>query len=126
MIIVTQKYSKYLVACLWICVRSEVVYYVHNMYINDICNVSDILKFILFADNISMFYSNSDISALVRLTYIELEKLCVWFAVNRLSLNISKTNCMFFGNCILKTHVSIHISKEEISMVELYIFKCFD
>ena len=65
-----------------------------------------------------MFYSNSDIADLVRLTNIELEKLRVWFAVNRLSLNISKTNYMFFGNRILRTHVSIHISKEEISKVE--------
>ena len=39
-----------------------------------------------------MFYSNRDIADLVRLTNIELEKLRVWIAVNRLSLNISKTN----------------------------------
>ena len=42
----------------------------------------------------------------------------MWFAINRLSLNISKTNYMFFGNRILKTHVSIHISNEKISKVE--------
>ena len=62
------------------------------LYINDICNVSTIFKFILFADDTNMFYSNSDIADLVQLTNIELEKLRVWFAVNRLSLNISKTN----------------------------------
>ena len=45
-----------------------------------------------------MLYSNSDIGDLVRLTNIELEKLRVWFALNRLSLNISKTNYMFFGH----------------------------
>ena len=33
---------------------------------------------------------------LVRLTNIELEKLRVWFAVKRLSLNISKTYYIFF------------------------------
>ena len=49
--------------------------------------------------------SNSDIADLVRLTNIELEKLRVWFAINKLSLNITKTNCMFLGNHILKTHV---------------------
>ena len=32
----------------------------------------------------------------------------------------------FFGNRILKTHVSIHISKEEISKVEFNFFRCFD
>ena len=96
------------------------------LYINDICNVSKNFKFILFADDTNMFYSNSDTVDLVRLTNIELEKLRVWFAVNRLSLNISKTNYMFFGNRILKTHVSKHISKEEISKVELIFFRCFD
>ena len=53
-------------------------------------------KFILFTDDTNMFYSNRDTADLVQLTNIELEKLCVWFAVNRLSLNISKTNYMFF------------------------------
>ena len=66
-----------------------------------------------------MFYSNSDIADLARLTNIELEKLHVWLAVNRLSLIISKTNFLFFGNRILKTHVSIHMIKEEISKVEI-------
>ena len=42
-----------------------------------------------------MFYINRDIADLVRLTNIELEKLHVWFAVNRLSLHIPKTNYMF-------------------------------
>ena len=62
------------------------------LYINDICNVSTNFKFILFADDTNMFYSNRDIADLVLLTNIKLEKLRVWFAVNRLSLNISKTN----------------------------------
>ena len=88
------------------------------LYINDISNVSNILKFILFADDTNMLYSNSDIGVLVQLTNIELEK----FAVNKLSLNISKTNYMFFGNRILKMHLSVHIGKEEISKIELKFF----
>ena len=88
------------------------------LYINYICNVSRIVQFILFADDTNMFYSNSDIADLVRLTNIELEKLHVWCAVNMVSLNIPKKNYMFFGNPILKTHVSIQVSKEEISKVE--------
>ena len=58
------------------------------LYINDICKVSNSFKFILFTDDTNMFYSNSDIGDPVRTTNIELEKLRVWFAVNRLSLNI--------------------------------------
>ena len=67
------------------------------------------------------------IADLVRLKNIELEKFGVWFAINRLSLNISKKNYTLFGNRILKTHVSLHISKEEISKVEFTtLFRCFD
>ena len=66
------------------------------LYVNDICNVSNFVKFILFADDTNMFYSNSDIADLVQLTNIELEKLRVWFAVNRLFLNISKTINVFW------------------------------
>ena len=66
------------------------------LYVNDICNVSNFFKFILFADDTNMFYSNSDIADLVQLTNVELEKLRVWFAVNRLFLNISKTINVFW------------------------------
>ena len=41
-----------------------------------ICNIKKKFKFILFADDTNI-YSNSDIADLVRLTNIELEKLCV-------------------------------------------------
>ena len=36
-----------------------------NLYVNDICNVSNFVKFILFADDTNMFYSNCDIADLV-------------------------------------------------------------
>ena len=77
------------------------------MFINDIVNASKLFKFILFADDTNMFYCNNDINELIRQTNAELDKLNVWFSVNRLSLNISKTNYMIFGNCALKTSLFI-------------------
>ena len=68
------------------------------MYINDIFNASTQFKFILFADDPNMFYCNNDINERIRKTNAELDKLYVWFSVNRLSLNIVKTNYMVFGN----------------------------
>ena len=78
------------------------------MYINDIFNASKLFKFILFADDTNMFYCNNDINELIRQTNAELDKLNVWFSVNRLSLNITKTNYMIFGNRALKTSLSIN------------------
>ena len=73
------------------------------MYINDIFNASKLFKLILFADDTNMFYCNNDINELIRQTNAELDKLNVWFSVNRLSLNIAETNYMIFGNRTLKT-----------------------
>ena len=66
------------------------------MYINDICNVSKVLKFILFADDTNLLCCHSDLNELVRITNSVLDQLHVWFSVNRLSLNVTKTNYMFF------------------------------
>jgi hypothetical protein len=54
------------------------------LYINDICNVSEIFKFILFADDTNLFCSGSDLSQLSLIVCKELNKLNTWFAVNKL------------------------------------------
>ena len=46
------------------------------LYINDICNVSPVLKFIVFADDTNMFCSGSDIVQLI--VSNELDKLSEW------------------------------------------------
>ena len=68
------------------------------IYMNDICNVSKVVKLILFADDTNLFYYDSNLNELIRRTNTELDKLHVWFAVNSLSLNVTKTNYMMFGN----------------------------
>ena len=54
------------------------------LYINDICNVSKILKFILFADDTNCFYTGSDFNNICNVITLELEYLNVWFALNKL------------------------------------------
>ena len=68
------------------------------LYINAMCNVSTLLKPILFADDTNLFYSGKDIDELCSVVSIELDKLCIWFQVNKLSLNTSKMNFMVFTN----------------------------
>ena len=68
------------------------------LYIKDMCNVSTLLKPILFADDTNLFYSGKDIDELCSAVSIEFDKLCRWFQVNKLSLNTSKTNFMVFTN----------------------------
>ena len=67
------------------------------LYINDICNVSKLLHFILFADDTNIFKNGDNLDSLCKEISLELDKLNVWFAVNKLSLNVSKTNYIVFG-----------------------------
>ena len=54
---------------------------------NDIRNVSQLVKLILFSDDTNMFISDSDLKHLIVRANNELSKLSLWFQVNRLSLN---------------------------------------
>ena len=62
------------------------------IYINDICNVAEVMNVVLFADDTNIFCSESSPASLQLKVNHELSKLLVWFSVNRLSLNLAKTN----------------------------------
>ena len=66
------------------------------LYINDMCKVSNILKFILYADDTNIFYSGKNLKEVCKTVTEELKKLRVWFMINKLSLNIAKTNFIIF------------------------------
>ena len=61
------------------------------------CNVSKLLKFILSADDTNIFHSHRDLPEWVSELNTELNKIYKWFCVNKLSLNIAKTNYILFG-----------------------------
>ena len=67
------------------------------LYINDICNVSKLFKCILFADDTNIFFSGKCIKYICKVMSMESIKLKGWFALNKLSMNISKTNYIVFG-----------------------------
>ena len=73
-------------------------------------------KYILFADDINLL-CDRDLNELVRMINGGLEPLQTWFSVNRLSLNISKTNYMIFGNRRVTADICVIINKEKINRV---------
>ena len=87
------------------------------MYINDICKVSQVFKYILFADDTNLLCCDRDLNELVRMINGGLEQLQTWFSVNRLSLNISKTNYMIFGNRRITADICVRINKEKTNRV---------
>ena len=67
------------------------------LYINDLCNISKLLKLILFIDGTNIFYTGNNIEEVEQVLNIELKKINIGFMVNKLSLNVAKTKCMVFG-----------------------------
>ena len=87
------------------------------LYINDICNVSKILKFVLFADDTNILYSDANVKNLNNVVNTELDKLNTWFIINKLSLNVSKTNYILFGNRKVHSDLDIKIYNNKITRV---------
>jgi len=67
------------------------------IYINDMHTCSKILKFFLFADDTTLLLSSEDIDSLIITINTELANLADWLALNKLSLNVSKTNYIVFS-----------------------------
>ena len=66
------------------------------LYINDLPNISDKLKFFLFADDTNIYYESDNLKSLEKIVNQELKSLSLWLNVNRLALNVSKTNFVIF------------------------------
>ena len=80
------------------------------LYVNDITHTSNILDFILFADDTTILYSHKNINSQINLINEELKEVSNWFRANKLSVNASKTNYMVLGT---KHMVVQNIDKEE-------------
>ena len=62
------------------------------IYINDLPNISEKLQFFLFADDTNIYDESKDLKELEKTVNGELKKLTLWLNVNRLALNVKKTN----------------------------------
>ena len=90
------------------------------LYINDLPNISKILNFYLFADDTNIYYESNSLNELEKTVNKELSKLYLWLNVNRLSLNIDKTNFIIFHpfNKPSKKQVTIKINKKALNEKE--------
>ena len=66
------------------------------IYINDLPNISSKLSFFLFADDTNIYYESSNLKELEKTVNKELKLLTLWLNLNRLALNVSKTNFVIF------------------------------
>ena len=91
------------------------------LYINDLPKCSSSLNFILFADDTNIICSNDDPDTLETVLNKDLHIILNWFKLNKLSLNVAKTNYMIFKNKYSPTasiDVNILIDNNQLSQVK--------
>ena len=82
------------------------------VYVNDLPIVSSLTQSLLFADDTSIICSRKDPNQLISIVTNELTKTSIWLKANKLSLNLSKTNCMFFHPRQKKINVNVPLVLE--------------
>ena len=88
------------------------------IYVNDIINSAPLLSYILFADDTNIFYSHKNLNSLITTLNLELAKLSCWFKCNKLSLNINKTNFIYFRNIHSQNVLQNNILIDGLPLVE--------
>jgi Reverse transcriptase (RNA-dependent DNA polymerase) len=66
-------------------------------FINDLNNASDLFK-LLFADDTCALHSDSNLASLVQHINAEVRKIAIWFASNKLVVNVKKCRFILFHN----------------------------
>ena len=87
------------------------------IYINDLPNSSKFFEFFLFADDTNIYYEADSLDKLELTLNKGLKELHTWLIVNRLSLNIKKTNFVLFHpyNKQVQRNITLKINKKAIS-----------
>ena len=66
-----------------------------SIFTNDLIHVTEKLKFIMYADDTTIYFNLKDFdpATIEKDINSELEKINVWLKLNKLSLNVKKTIC---------------------------------
>ena len=76
-----------------------------NMYVNDIVYTSEILKFVLFADDTYILFSTKKYEYIENTLNTKFNKVYEWLCTNKLSINLSKTNYMIFSKTMVNHNI---------------------
>ena len=87
------------------------------IYINDLANVCKFTMPIFFADDSNLFVNGKNFERIESILNSELEEIVKWLTINKLSLNVNKTQCMVFTRKREKRKVNIKIEDQNIEQV---------
>ena len=90
------------------------------LYVNDMAKVSEELELVLFADDTNIFAKSEEPGEMVRKVNKGMNELDMWFKCNMLTLNLKKTEYVYFGgpSANRQTGEELRIGGEAIRRVE--------
>lgn len=93
-----------------------------NLYTNDITQVTNDAKFVIYADDTSLFFSAKDANYLLHIGNITLKKINDWSKLNGLTINESKTKAIFFRpkNKLLSLNGELVLNSKPIEIVKFF------
>ena len=96
-----------------------------NIYMNDIVTVSKKFKFLMYADDTTIYFNQEDFSGINVEENVsnEINKVNSWLLLNKLSLNTDKTKCMTFHT--LQKNIdplTFSINGKQIENVKFFMF----
>ena len=97
-----------------------------SIFINEPSTIRNTLKFILKADDTTIYFNTEDFPKdnLAKHITTELDKVDVWLKHNKLSLNVEKTKCTTFHTCQNKNELlQLSIDGKPIEHVKYLIFR---
>ena len=62
------------------------------LYVNDMCKASELFEYVLIGDDTNLFCFDENAQNLNNIVNNGLLELITWFAANRFSLNVNRTN----------------------------------
>ena len=71
--------------------------YLYLVYVNDIFNVCDEVKCVLYSDDTSIIVTDRDVNSVFNHASVLFSLFSTWFTNNRLALNSKKTNFVLFS-----------------------------
>ena len=86
------------------------------LYINDISESSNLLKYFLFADDTTIFYSSKNAEENEKILNTEIDKVSEWLSANKLSLNVRKSKLLTFTS--MKRH-NINLTINNVPLEEV-------
>jgi len=96
-----------------------------SIYINDLVTINNIFRFIMYADDTTIYFNMEDFPRVNLGDNIsnELNKVDIWLRQNKLSLNADKTKCMIFHTCQKRVNpIQLSIGGKQIENLKSFKF----